>query len=210
METPERDGAWERDYRQRGALWGGAVHDLPRPAPGDRVLELGCGNGKTLSGLTGQGATVVGLDIAGSAVALAARTTRAHLLVGDVRRLPFRAGSFDTVCALHLLGHLRGDDRRTAALECGRVLKEGGRLYFRAFSVTDMRAGNGEEVEPRTCRRGGGILVHYFTEEEAAALFPDLVPLSVTTRRWALRVRGVDHPRAEIAAVFEKPERSAL
>lgn len=208
MGTPESREAWERDYRHRGALWGGAVHDLPPQVPGARVLELGCGNGKTLSGLTGEGATVVGLDIARSAVALAARTTPAHLVVGDARRLPFQAGSFDTVCAFHLLGHLREDDRQTAAMECMQALKEGGRLYFREFSVMDMRAGKGEEFEPWTFRRGEGILTHYFTEEEVAALFPSLVPLLVTTRKWALRVRGVDHPRAEIAAVFEKPERS--
>ncbi|MBP2145143.1 ubiquinone/menaquinone biosynthesis C-methylase UbiE [Methanofollis sp. W23] len=204
MGTPEREEAWERDYRHRGALWGGAVHDLPPLVPGARVLELGCGNGKTLSGLTGHGATVVGLDLARGAVALAARSTSAHLVVGDARRLPFPAGSFDTVCAFHLIGHLMRDDREEAAMECTRVLKEGGRLYFKEFSVMDMRAGKGEEVEPWTFRRGEGVLTHYFTEEEGTALFPSLAPCTVTTRRWALRVRGVDHPRAEIAAVFER------
>ncbi|MDD3621903.1 MAG: class I SAM-dependent methyltransferase [Methanofollis sp.] len=204
METPESKEAWEHDYRHRGALWGGAVHNLPPQAPGARVLELGCGNGKTLSGLTGQGAAVVGLDLACSAVALAAKTTSAHLVVGDVCHLPFQTRSFDTVCAFHLLGHLREADRHTATAECMQVLKEGGRLYFREFSIMDMRAGKGEEIEPWTFKRGEGILTHYFTEEEVTGLFPSFVPLSVTTRRWTLRVRGVNHPRAEIAAVFEK------
>ncbi|QSZ68218.1 class I SAM-dependent methyltransferase [Methanofollis aquaemaris] len=204
MEKSESKEAWETDYRQRGALWGGAVHDLPRPGPRARILELGCGNGKSLSGLTGEGATVVGLDLARSAVALAAGTTPAHLVVGDARRLPFQTGSFDIVCAFHIIGHLREGDRQTAAMEGARVLRKGGRLYFREFSVMDMRSGKGEEVESRTFRRGGGILTHYFTEEEVTALFPNLLPSSVTTRQWSLRVRGVDHPRAEIAGFFEK------
>ena len=37
-----------------GPLWGGAVHSLPALPDHARVLELGCGNGKTLSAMNRQ------------------------------------------------------------------------------------------------------------------------------------------------------------
>jgi ubiquinone/menaquinone biosynthesis C-methylase UbiE len=45
---PFRD-AWETGYRTRGRTWGGSPGCLPPIHPGSRVLELGCGDGKTLS-----------------------------------------------------------------------------------------------------------------------------------------------------------------
>jgi ubiquinone/menaquinone biosynthesis C-methylase UbiE len=45
---PFRD-AWEAVYRTRGRTWGGSPGCLPPIHPGSRVLELGCGDGKTLS-----------------------------------------------------------------------------------------------------------------------------------------------------------------
>ena len=43
-----RGCAWDSDYRRRGDLWGGAPVPLP-DLPAAAVLELGCGNGKTLA-----------------------------------------------------------------------------------------------------------------------------------------------------------------
>ena len=54
--------AWDKDYASRGRLWGGAVMDLPHLPEGSAVLELGCGDGKTLSGMPG-GWKIVALDI---------------------------------------------------------------------------------------------------------------------------------------------------
>jgi SAM-dependent methyltransferase len=52
---PLRD-AWETGYRTRGRMWGGSPGFIPPlPAVG-RVLELGCGDGKTLSFLVSSGA----------------------------------------------------------------------------------------------------------------------------------------------------------
>jgi hypothetical protein len=64
--------------------------------------------------------------------------------------------------------------------------------------------GQGEMVEEGTYLRGAGILTHYFTEEEVELLFCDLLPISVSTHRWKLRVKGKDLARAEVEAVFLK------
>ncbi|WP_067051762.1 class I SAM-dependent methyltransferase [Methanofollis ethanolicus] len=199
-------GAWERDYLQRGRIWGGAACDLPAIPPCSRVLEIGCGNGKTYTSLSGKGVSVVGLDISPSAVALCRRASGegAPLLIADARALPFRDQIFDAVCAFHVAGHLKAAGREDVAGEIARVLKGGGKLYFRDFSERDMRCGKGTGVEAGTFLRGEGILTHYFSESEACTLFSALHPCALETCTWPLRVRGKDLPRAEVVAVFEK------
>ncbi|MDV2482258.1 class I SAM-dependent methyltransferase [Methanoculleus sp. Wushi-C6] len=198
---------WDDDYRRRGDLWGGAPAPLPDLPAGAAVLEVGCGNGKTLAALARLSGSVTAVDISPRAVALARRhpgTAGAGFTVGDARCLPFRDGAFDAVILVHVVGHLPGPGRRSAAAEVCRVLRPGGTAFFRDFSVEDMRAGKGAETEQQTFRRGDGIITHYFTEAEAAELFTPLAPVLVRTHRWQMRVRGRDLPRAEIEAVFRK------
>jgi SAM-dependent methyltransferase len=45
---PFRD-AWETGYRMRGRVWGGGPGCIPPLPAAGRVLELGCGDGKTIS-----------------------------------------------------------------------------------------------------------------------------------------------------------------
>jgi ubiquinone/menaquinone biosynthesis C-methylase UbiE len=196
--------AWDKDYRNRGRLWGGAVKDLPQLPPGTAVLELGCGDGKTLAGMPGDWKTAA-LDISPEALRLCHRTgPEAELILADASLLPFRGESFDAVFAFHVTGHLLLPARRALAREAARVLRAGGHLFLREFGLDDMRAGNGEEVESGTFRRGEGMLTHYFTEAEVSQLFCDQELQSIRTHRWKLRVKGKDLMRAEIEAVFFK------
>ncbi len=157
--------AWDKDYASRGRLWGGAAKGLPDLPQGSAILELGCGDGKTLSALPG-GGRMVALDISPRALQLARRLRPdAGFILADAAVLPLQDESFDAVFAFHVTGHLLAAERRALAQEAARVLAVGGSLFFRDFGAEDMRAGQGEEVEPGTFRRGGGILTHYFTEE---------------------------------------------
>ncbi len=196
---------WDEDYRRRGDLWGGAPAPLPDLPADAAVLEIGCGNGKTLGAIVGRFSHVTAVDISPRAVALARQhpgTAAASLTVADARCLPFSRGAFDAVFLVHVASHLPGTGRKAVASEVCRVLRPGGSAFVRVFSVEDMRAGKGAETEPQTFRRGDGIITHYFTEAETAELFAPLVPVSVRTHRWQMRVRGRDLPRAEIEGVF--------
>ncbi len=196
--------AWDKDYAIRGRLWGGAVMDLPVLPEASSVLEMGCGDGKTLSALPGDW-SVVGLDVSPQALRLARRARAdANLILGDAGCLPIREKSFDAVFTFHVAGHLLASGRHAIAREAARVLLPRGRLFFRDFAAEDMRAGQGEEVEPGTFRRGSGILTHYFTESEVGKLFCGLHPVSLGTHRWKMRVKGEDYLRAEVEAVFLK------
>lgn len=198
--------AWEKEYKSRGRLWGGGLPSLPDLPMDSRVLELGCGNGKTLSPALHYPWSIAALDISDEAIRLSrtAAPVRADFLVADACLLPFRDLAFDAVFAFHVVGHVLHPDRETMAAEATRVLRFGGKLFFRDFGVEDMRAGMCEEVEPGTFRRGQGVTTHYFTEYEAEDLFSQMKAVNLFTHKWKMRVRGKDLLRAEVEAVFQK------
>jgi SAM-dependent methyltransferase/uncharacterized protein YbaR (Trm112 family) len=101
---------------------------------GKRVLDAGCGNGRYLHQALGCGAEVVGVDLS-DAVEAAFRNTRknpkAHVVQGDLFRLPFKPGVFDYEFSIGVLMHT-GDARR-ALVSILRHLKAGGTVAFRLY-----------------------------------------------------------------------------
>lgn len=201
-------GAWDTDYKRRGQIWGGAVHTIPQLPVMSRVLELGCGNGKTLAPLLQRGYDVTAIDFSCRAVQMSRQRTPAllpaHFIVADARALPLNDNTFDAVFAFHLLGHIHKPDRIIAAQDIFRLLKTGGELFFCGFSTGDFRCGRGCETEELTFRRGNGICTHYFSEDEVLNLFSPLMPVSVTTVSWPMRVRGTVFERSETRARLKK------
>ena len=150
--------AWDKEYARRGRLWGGGVKDLPPLTEGSAVLELGCGDGKTLASMPSDW-KIVALDVSREALRLAHRVRGdVALILADASCLPLQSEGFEAVFAFHVTGHLLEKDRCALASEAARALVPGGRLFFRDFCEQDMRAGQGEEVEARSFLRGGGIL----------------------------------------------------
>jgi ubiquinone/menaquinone biosynthesis C-methylase UbiE len=201
-------GAWEEDYTRRGLLWSGGIPDLPELPPGSRILEIGCGNGKTVMAMVQRGWDVTAIDFSTRAVALCrqviADNRRGHTIVADARWSPFRNATFDAVFAIHMIAHVRAPDRRWIAGEVIRLIRPGGMLFFCEFSTDDFRFGKGDETEEATFLRGTNIITHYFSEREVVALFSRLTPVSVRKCQWPMRVRGIDLVRSEITAVFTK------
>jgi ubiquinone/menaquinone biosynthesis C-methylase UbiE len=199
--------AWERSYLKRGRLWAGATKGLPDLPRGSKVLEVGCGSGKTLSSMP-RGWKATAVDVSQEAIKMARDLDLDNLqcALSDARRLPFRKETFDAVLAFHVTGHVLEEDRKKMASELSRVLKPSGRLFFREFELQDMRCGKGRELEPGTFQRGEGVVTHYFSQDEARELFLALDSVFVQARRWKMRVRGRDLTRSELEAEFVKPE----
>ena len=196
--------AWDRDYARRGRVWGGSVKDLPALPEGSLVLEMGCGDGKTLS-IMPPSWRVTAIDISMQALRLARQARPdASLLLADGCRLPLQSDGFDAVFAFHVTGHLLQAERQSLGKEAARVLRPGGWLFFRDFSREDMRMGQGEEVEEATFKRGSGIITHYFREDEVAAMFSGLEMDLIRTQRWSMRIRGEKLLRSEVEAVLVK------
>jgi ubiquinone/menaquinone biosynthesis C-methylase UbiE len=199
--------AWDRKYQGAHPRWRGpSTHALMVPE-GTRVLELGCGDGKTLRGLVGEGHETIALDFSRQALlslrGRLGKDERAVLVEGDGSALPFASRSFQLVVAHHFLEHLEAEERRSSAIEVARVLGPGGTLSVRAFGREDMREGKGEVTEPSTYLREG-IAYHYFQEEELKDLFKALTLDSVRTEVTIKRFAGELKSRVVLHASFHK------
>jgi 2-polyprenyl-3-methyl-5-hydroxy-6-metoxy-1,4-benzoquinol methylase len=93
--------------------------------PGGRMLDVGCGDGRTLHALSRLGWQVEGIDLDPQAVAaVTQRGFRAHVGTLEARRFP--DGEFDAITASHVLEHVKQPE--TFLRECRRVLRPGGML----------------------------------------------------------------------------------
>jgi SAM-dependent methyltransferase len=118
------------------------LHHLLRLVPfdtsgGKSVLEVGCGAGVDLARFAKSGATVTGVDLAPSAIALARANfdqqgLRATFEVADGEQLPFQDDAFDLVFA-HGVVQYTANPRRLVE-ECRRVLKPGGEAIFQVYN----------------------------------------------------------------------------
>jgi ubiquinone/menaquinone biosynthesis C-methylase UbiE len=98
-----------------------------RLQPGDRVIDLGCGSGRSLLWNAASGASFVGADVS-PFFAREARD-RMDLALADLRRLPFPDGTFTKAYALDVLEHLSPEALDAMLREAARVLAPGGVLF---------------------------------------------------------------------------------
>lgn len=194
--------AWNRFYLDNRRPWRGIPrYDLPFPE-GSRILEVGCGGGKTAKALMERGYSVVGVDFSEEAVSECASRLGIEAVCAGVCDLPFGDGEFDGVSLVHVTEHLGPGERSLAASEILRVLKPGGAVFLRTFSEGDQRASKGIRTGDGTVIRGNGIAYTYSDADGIRGMFSDFREerfdiVSETTRYGAERRR--------IEAVFVKP-----
>jgi SAM-dependent methyltransferase len=112
-------------YRGRRRVLRATLDSIEPSAP-CRILDAGCGSGRTLDELADYG-DVCGVDLSPAAVD-AARSRGHEAYIGDVGDLPFADAAFDLVTCLDVVEHTR-DDRRTLG-ELRRVTRPGGVLLL--------------------------------------------------------------------------------
>jgi SAM-dependent methyltransferase len=119
---------WDPDSYARNARFvsdlGAPVLDLLAPRPGERILDLGCGDGALTAKLVAVGCSVLGVD-ASAAQVEACRRLGLDARVGDGERLRFGA-EFDAVFSNAALHWMKRPDDVIAGVS--RALKAGGRF----------------------------------------------------------------------------------
>jgi trans-aconitate methyltransferase len=106
------------------ALAGGVLEWLAAQ-PGERILDLGCGDGQLTERLAAAGAVVRGVDASAQMVA-AARARGVAADEASAEALPYADGEFDAVFSNAVLHWVRDQDAMMR--EVRRVLRPGGRF----------------------------------------------------------------------------------
>jgi ubiquinone/menaquinone biosynthesis C-methylase UbiE len=111
-----------------------------RLAPGQRVLDIGCGTGSLIVAIASQhpDVEVVGLDPDPKALARARRKCAQRALSvqldqGFSDALPHPDACFDRVFSSFMFHHLDGETKRRTLAEVRRVLRPGGALHLLDF-----------------------------------------------------------------------------
>ena len=124
----------EKLYRTRDALRRRrVVREAIAAAPGERILDVGCGGGFYLAELldaVGADGSLVGVDSSAAMLAMAARRCEGHGNVtfrqGDATALPVDNAAFDATFSVQVLEYV--PDVTAALVEMHRALRPGGRI----------------------------------------------------------------------------------
>jgi SAM-dependent methyltransferase len=134
----EEGAYWAAHHERFDASIGGYHRRLMAAAAialGERVLDIGCGNGLTsrdAARATGPGGAVLGVDLSGPMLARAEQLARDEGLdnvrfeQGDAQVYPFEAGTFDV--AISRFGVMFFADPVAGFANIGSALRSGGRL----------------------------------------------------------------------------------
>jgi SAM-dependent methyltransferase len=152
METPVGSQHWDPERYERNARFvaelGAPLIELLAPRAGERILDLGCGDGFLTERLAALGCEVVGVDSSPEQVAAAQRRgLEAH--VARAEALPFVA-EFDAVLSNAVLHWVKDAAGAIAAVR--RALRPGGRFVAElggAGCVAKIRAAIGAALARR-------------------------------------------------------------
>jgi SAM-dependent methyltransferase len=136
---------WDASYRDGPAPW-----DIGRPQPAvarlisegaftGAVLDAGCGTGDNALRIASPGLSVLGVDVADTALAIARERARGLALdvefaAADALRLDRLRRTFDTVLDCGLFHTFDSDERPGYVASLAAVTRPGGTLYVLCFS----------------------------------------------------------------------------
>jgi ubiquinone/menaquinone biosynthesis C-methylase UbiE len=136
-----------------------ALQTLKLLRKGDKLLELGCGNGIDACLFATNGVEAVATDFSDYVIANNQKQFKFENLQFEVldtaAKYAYDNSSFDCVYACLSLHYFTDEKTRSIFTEIERILKPGGLLVFRCKSIHDPLYGEGEEIEAHMFNRGG-------------------------------------------------------
>jgi len=164
--------------------------------PGERILDIGCGDGYFSSLIARRGADVTGIDVDRHRLALSRRYRQANLecLEMNAEEMDFPEQSFDAAISLCVIEHFEHDDLVLA--QVARLLRPGSRFLFSADSLSNPEI---REDEHRRHRERFAVktfytmdlvreklAVHGFAIEQARYILTTPFTLSLVRFSWWL------------------------
>lgn len=148
--------------------------------PGDKILDVGCGNGRLYHLFEKkQGVSYIGIDQSNALIKIAKKQApKGKFVLGEMTKLPFKKGEFDIVYCIAAFHHLPDEKFRLKALkEMKRVVKSGRYVILSNWNLDShgakkkWGAGNSERdfMIPWKNPQGGLVgerYYHAFTVEE--------------------------------------------
>jgi SAM-dependent methyltransferase len=175
-------------YRGRRRIIRAELDQLPLP-PGARVLDAGCGSGRTLQELVHYG-QVSGLELNAEAAELARGRDLGEVVVGRLEELPWADETFDLITCLDVIEHVPDDV--AALVELRRVCRPGSWLlvtvpaYQGLWSRHDEANHHYRRYSRRSLRRAAGAAgwtVKRVTAFNSVLLAP-AAAVRLAQRRW--------------------------
>lgn len=143
---------WDASYRDGPAPW-----EIDRPQPAvvrltsegafaGAVLDVGCGTGDNALHIASAGPSVVGVDVAETALTIARdrardRAVDVEFTTADALRLDRLGHTFDTVLDCGLFHTFDSDERPGYVASLASVTRQDGTLYVLCFSDDESETG---------------------------------------------------------------------
>jgi len=104
---------------------------------GDKILDLGCGNGRLYKILKNKEVEYIGVDISKKLIEIARKNyPKTRFLVADALNLSFLKSSFDLIFAIAFLHHIPSKTLQLRVLKnCFKVLKENGLIILSVWNL---------------------------------------------------------------------------
>lgn len=125
----------------RAKFWDELAFLAKHIKPGDRVLDIGCGNGRFLPLVKERGGQYVGVDYSEGLIREAKRLhPDGEFVVGDATKLSFLDSKFDVAYSFATIHHVPSKELRAQFIrEAARVVKPGGMFILTAWHLWQPR-----------------------------------------------------------------------
>ena len=129
----------------------------------------------------------MGIDYSGNAIAKAKESAsglkNVDLIKADIHEISCYDGYFDAAICIHVIQHMKKDEREKAVSVLERTIRKDGLLFLRTISRSHPYYGIGMQIEPHTFINSdlldGKTPHHYFSRKELEGYFSNFQMLSL-------------------------------
>ena len=129
----------------RAFLWRELIPLMKYVQPGDKILDLGCGNGRLFSLLKDRNIEYIGVDSSKELIKIAKEKNKEgtpKFIVEEALDLPFSENYFDKIYSIAVLHHIPSHDFRLEFLrEAKQILKSKGLLILTVWNLAGRKVG---------------------------------------------------------------------